>query len=124
MLYRTLADMVLVVHVGLVIFALFGAFGVLKWRCLTVFHLPVALWSMAVMLTGGLDPLNPLEHWLRLNAGVAVEKMGVIEQYLTPLFFPTPLNRRFQIILGIIILIVNGAIYAWVYWRAPKIKPH
>ena len=116
--------MVLVVHVGLVIFALFGAFGVLKWRCLTVFHLPVALWSMVVMLTGGLDPLNPLEHWLRLNAGVAVEKMGVIEQYLTPLFFPTPLNRRFQIILGIIILIVNGAIYAWVYWRAPKIKPH
>ena len=122
MLYRMLADLVLIIHIAFFVFALFGAWGVLQWPRLKRFHVLITLWSMAVLFTGGLDPLIPLEHGLRLKAGIAVEKIGWIEQYLTPLFFPTPLNRRFQIIAGIIILAVNAAIYAWVYWRSEKIR--
>ena len=120
MFYRMSADLILIIHLIVVIFALFGAFGVLKWRRLIRFHVPVALWSLVMMLSGGLDPLNPLEHWLRLKAGIAVEKIGLIEQYLTPLLYPTPLNRQYQIILGTVILAINIIIYSWVFWRLPK----
>jgi hypothetical protein len=119
MFYRILADLVLIVYFASFIFALFGAFGVLKWRRLMGFHLPVALWSAGVMLTGWFFPLSPLEHWLRLKAGVAVDKIGWVEQYLTPLFYATPFSRHFQIGLGAVILVVNGVIYSWVLWRRP-----
>jgi hypothetical protein len=121
MVYRVLADLVLIIHIVFFLFALMGAWGVVQWPRLKRFHVPITLWSMAVLFTGGLDPLNPLEHGLRLKAGIAAQKIGWVEQYLTPLFFPTPLNRRFQIIAGMIILAVNAAIYAWIHWRSKKV---
>ncbi|BBO85832.1 hypothetical protein DSCO28_63980 [Desulfosarcina ovata subsp. sediminis] len=120
MVYRILADLVLIVYFAAVIFALFGAFGVLQWRRLIVFHVPVALWSACGMLTGCFFPLAPLEHGLRLKAGMAIDKIGVVEQYLTPLLYPTPLSRHFQFLLGAVVLVVNGVIYSWILWRRPK----
>ena len=115
MFYRIGADLVLLVHIAVVIFALLGAGGVFKWRWVAMLHLPVMLWVAVMMLTGGLGPLALLEHALRLRAGPAVEKMGWVEQILTPFFYPTPLTRNFQILLGAVILLVNGVVYSWTY---------
>jgi len=119
MVYRLLADLVLIAYFAAVIFALFGGFGVLKWRRLIKFHVPVALGSAGMMLTGWFFPLTPLEHGLRLKAGMAVDKIGIVEQYLTPFFYPTPFSRHFQILLGTVVFVVNGVIYTWIFRRRP-----
>jgi hypothetical protein len=117
MTYHILADSVLILHLAFAVFALVGALAVLKWRGLIWLHVPAALWAGMVMIGGWLCPLTPLEHWLRVKAGMAVEKLGFIEQYVTPLLYPTPLTRRHQMVLGTLVLAVNGLIYGWMAWR-------
>ncbi|MBW2195574.1 MAG: DUF2784 domain-containing protein [Deltaproteobacteria bacterium] len=115
--YRTLGDFVLIAHFAFVVFVVFGALMVLKWPRLAWIHIPSALWAAVVECAGWLCPLTPLEHWLRVKAGMSVEKLGFVEQYLLPLLYPTPLTRPIQITLGAIVLGVNGLIYTWVLWR-------
>lgn len=122
MVYRTLADLVLIVHFAFVVFALFGAFSVVRWRWLVWIHVPLALWAVVVEFTGWLCPLTPLEHWLRSKSGMTVQNIGFVEQYLLPLLYPTALTRRLQIVLGIIVLGMNGLIYSWVLACHPRLR--
>jgi len=119
--YRTFADLVVIVHFAFVVFAVFGGFLVLKWRRLALVHVPAFLWGAIIEIAGWICPLTHLEYWLQVKSGVAVEKIGFVEQYLLPLLYPTPLTRPLQIILGSIVLVLNGLIYAWVLWRNMKI---
>jgi len=117
MLYRHLADLVLVLHFAFVVFAVLGAVLVLRWQRLAWIHVPLALWAAIVELTGWMCPLTPLEHWLRLKGGIPVQKLGFVEQYLFPLLYPPPLTRGFQMILGAVVLGVNLLMYAWILRR-------
>jgi hypothetical protein len=120
--YRTLADLVLTTHFAFVVFAVFGAFLVLKWRRLAWIHIPAALWAGMIELAGWICPLTHLEYWLQVKGGASVEKIGFIEQYLVPLLYPTPLTRRLQILQGAIVLSVNVLIYGWILWRNMKAR--
>lgn len=122
MFYRVLADLVLILYLSLVLFALFGGLGVFKWPRLIKVHAPIAVLLAALMLAGRPCPLIPLEHGLRLKAGVALDRIGIVEQYLTPLFYPTPLNRRFLMVLGVLLVAVNAVIYAWIGWRSTRLR--
>jgi hypothetical protein len=122
MLYRYLADLVLVIHFAFVVFAVLGAWLVLKWRRLAWIHIPFSLWAAIVEFTGCMCPLTPLDHWLRLQGGIAVERLGFVEQYLLPLLYPTPLTRPLQLVLGAMVLGVNVLIYAWILRRRLKGK--
>lgn len=122
MLYRYLADLVLVLHFAFVVFVVLGALLVVRWQRLAWIHVPLALWGAVVEFTGWMCPLTPLEHWLRLKAGMAVEKIGFVEQYLVPLLYPTPLTRPMQMVLGAIVLGVNLVIYGWVVKRRFRAK--
>jgi hypothetical protein len=42
---------------------------------------------------------------------------GFIEHYLLSALYPDGLTRRLQFVLGVLVLVVNVAIYAWVLWR-------
>jgi len=120
--YRILADVVLIVHLAFVAFALFGGLTVLKWRRMSWIHVPMALWAALVEFTGWVCPLTPLEHWLRVQGGMSPEKLSFVEQYLLPLLYPTALTRRIQIFLGALVVMVNGLIYIWVLWRHSRTR--
>lgn len=114
MLYPAFADLVLIVHFAFVLFSVLGGFLVLKWHRVAWIHVPAALWAVVVEFTGWICPLTPLEHWLRLKSGAAIQELGFVERYLVPLLYPTPLTRGFQVILGAIVLGVNVGIYVWI----------
>jgi hypothetical protein len=118
MLYSSVADLTLVTHFAFVVFSVLGGFLVLKWHRLAWIHVPAAVWAAVVEFTGWICPLTPLEHWLRLKSGAAIQELGFVERYLVPLLYPTPLTRGFQVILGAIVLGVNVAIYAWILRRS------
>lgn len=118
--YRILADAVLVLHLAFVVFAVFGGLTIFKWPRLAWIHIPMASWAALVEFAGWMCPLTPLEHWLRIQAGMTPEKLSFVEQYLLPLLYPASLTRELQMILGAFVVAVNGLIYIWVLWRCSR----
>lgn len=118
MLYRRLVDLVILFHLGFVVFVLLGGFLVLKYKRVAWLHLPAVLWAVLIELTGYICPLTPLEHWLRVKSGAPLYHTGFIEHYLLPLLYPEHLTRQVQLVLGILVLALNLGIYAWIWARS------
>jgi hypothetical protein len=118
-IYRTLAELVVVVHAGFVAFVVLGAVLVLRWPRVAWLHVPAAVWGVLIEYVGGVCPLTPLEHALRARGGEAGYSGGFVEHYLLPVLYPIGLTRPAQWVLGTLALAVNLAAYALVLrrWR-------
>ena len=116
MMWRVLADGVLVLHFAFVLFVILGGLLVLRWPRLAWLHLPAAVWGAAIEFGGWVCPLTPLEVALRRRGGQVGYSGSFIEQYVTPVLYPDGLTRPVQVALGLVVLLVN----AWVYWRLVK----
>ena len=115
--YRLLADLVLIFHAGFVAFVVLGALFVWRWPRIGWIHVPVVLWGAGIEVLGGICPLTPLEnHWRQL-AGDLGYPGGFVEHYILSALYPDGLTRQVQLALGALVLLVNAAIYAWVFWR-------
>jgi hypothetical protein len=117
--YGVLADLVLVVHLGFVLFVVLGGLLVLRWPRLAWIHLPAAVWGAIIEFTGGVCPLTPLENNLRRLAGEAGYAGGFIEHYVTAALYPDGLTRVAQVVLGALVLLVNAVIYRRILRRQP-----
>jgi hypothetical protein len=111
--YRLLADLVVLTHLLFVVFAVAGGLLVIKWRRLVWLHLIAAAWAVMVEFCGWICPLTPLENWLRAKAGEGAYGADFIARYLLPVLYPAGLSRELQIILAVLVLLVNFAIYGW-----------
>jgi Protein of Unknown function (DUF2784) len=116
-LYRLLADVVLVLHLGFVLFVVAGAFLILRWPRMAWVQPPAALWGVLVEWSGWVCPLTPLENRLRAQGGAAGYPGGFVEHYLVPLLYPASLTRTVQLLLGATVLVVNVIAYALVFAR-------
>ena len=122
MLYRLLADVVVLGHFIFVLFAVLGGFLVLKWAGWAWIHVPTALWAALIEFAGWTCPLTPLENFFREKGGAAGYNSGFIEHYLLPVLYPDALTRSWQIFLGCIVLGINLAVYGWVWRRFLKTR--
>jgi len=111
MLYRLLADVVLLGHFAFVAFVVFGGLLVLRWPKLGWVHLPAALWGILIEYAGWICPLTPLENNLRERGGEAGYAGGFIEHYLTAVLYPSGLTRGAQVALGSLALLINVLVY-------------
>jgi Protein of Unknown function (DUF2784) len=109
---QILADAVLILHFAFVAFVLAGALLLLRWRKLVWVHLPAALWGAVVEFTGWICPLTPLENRLRERAGTAGYSGDFVGRYLLPVIYPDALTARAQLVLGLLVVGVNVALYA------------
>lgn len=122
MLYRVLADIVVVAHFAFVLYVVFGGLLVLRWRWSVYLHLPALLWGVAVETTGWICPLTPLEKELRAAAGLSAYSGGFIDHYLIPVLYPENLTRPVQGLLALALIGINVVVYGWV-WRKTKRRP-
>lgn len=116
MIYRTLADLVLVLHFCFVLFVGLGGLLALRWRKVARVHLPVALYGATIEFAGFICPLTPLENWLRQKGGEAGYQGGFIEHYITAAMYPAGLTRGIQVAIGLGVLGVNLVVYT-LYFR-------
>ncbi len=117
MLLRALADLVLVIHLGFVMFVLLGGLLAFRWRVIPWLHLPAVLWAVALEFGGWICPLTPLENWLRQASGEAGYSGGFIEYYVLPIIYPIGLTHSVQMLLGGVVIAVNIGIYRMLYVR-------
>lgn len=123
MWYRIGADVVLLLHLAFVLFVVAGGLLLLRWPRLAWLHLPAVVWGALVEFNGWICPLTPLEQRLRSMAGESVAEGDFIGRYLPPLLYPETLTREIQILLGLLVLVVNLALYCWVFFKASGEKP-
>jgi len=116
MFYELAATAVLVVHLVFILFVLFGAVLAARWLWMMGVHLPVVAWGFLVEMTGAGCPLTYAENHLRGKAGVAGYEGGFIEHYLLWLIYPARLTREVQFGLAATVIVVNAALYGWVFW--------
>ena len=119
MVYRALADLVLVLHLAFIVFVVAGGLLGLRWRWAPLLHLPAALWGVFIEVSGRVCPLTPLENALRRAAGSLGYSGGFIEHYLIPVVYPSALSQRVQFVLAGLVVLVNALVYL-VVWRRHK----
>ena len=122
MLYRLLADFLVILHLLFILFGLLGGL-LFFWRRWTILlHLPSAIWISVIEFQGWICPLTPLENRLRLAGGAAGYEGGFVEQYLIPIIYPPGLTRDIQLVLGGLAIGVNVAVYFFVIrsWKSRK----
>lgn len=117
MFYASAATAVLVVHLGFILFVLFGGMLALHRRWLAAIHLPAAAWGFLVEATGAGCPLTSLENDLRARAGLSRYDGDFIERWLVSVIYPEGLTRNLQFALAGAVVLFNVVVYAWVIRR-------
>jgi hypothetical protein len=111
MVYQLFAAMVLLLHLGFILFVVAGAALVARRRGLLPLHLAAVAWGIAVEATGAACPLTGLENHLRGLAGTAGYGGGFVDHYLVALVYPSGLTRGMQWGLAAVVLALNAVLY-------------
>ncbi len=121
MLYRVLADLVVLAHLTFVAFVVLGGLLILWWSRVVWLHAPAALYAAAIEIVGWVCPLTPLEKHFRALAGEAGYEGGFIEHYAGLILYPAD----WQAIKGYLaagVIVINLAVYALVILRLRRHK--
>jgi hypothetical protein len=113
MLYRLLADALVLFHGAFVLFVVAGGLLAIKWRRIVWLHLPCAAWGALIEFAGWICPLTPLENALRHRAGEAGYSAGFVEHYVLHALYPAGLTTRTQYVLGGLVVAINVGVYAY-----------
>ena len=117
MIRQRLADLVLVAHLGFIVFAVLGGLLALRIRWAPLVHLPSVAWGAFIEMTGRVCPLTPLENALRRAGGDAGYTGSFIEHYLVPIVYPAALSAEARVFLAVGLIVINVAIYSVVLRR-------
>ncbi|MGA8785248.1 MAG: DUF2784 domain-containing protein [Polaromonas sp.] len=119
MYFRLAADGTIMLHLGFILFALFGGALAVRWRWMPLVHLPAAAWALFAELTGRICPLTDIENYFRIRAGQSGYAESFIEHYLLDVIYPAGLTREVQLVLAATVVVINMAIYFRVVHRQP-----
>ncbi|WP_333873545.1 DUF2784 domain-containing protein [Methylobacter sp.] len=117
MIYRFLADSVLILHLLFIGFVIFGGLLALRNPRIVLAHIPAACWGVFIELTGGLCPLTVIEVGLRRIADDTGYSGSFIEHYLLPVIYPAGLTRNIQFWLTGLVMLINIGIYGQLVYR-------
>ena len=115
--YALLADLMLFLHAGFILFVVLGGVLVFWRRGLAWFHVPCVIWGILIEFQGWVCPLTYLENYLRAAAGNSGYSGGFIDHYLMPLVYPSGLTSVTQVLLGLAVLFINTVIYTLVWYK-------
>ncbi|KQT10448.1 DUF2784 domain-containing protein [Ramlibacter sp. Leaf400] len=131
-LYRLLADAVLVLHLGIVLFVVGGLVLVVAgnargWRWVNslafrLAHLAAIGYVVAQQWLGAACPLTTLESWLRLQAGDTAYDRGFVEHWVQWLLFYEAPAWVFALVYTAFGLAVAAAWIAFPPHRSPRLR--
>jgi hypothetical protein len=120
LLYSGLADFVVLLHLAFIAFALMGGMLVSRWPSIAWIHVPSVAWIALNQSLGWNCPLTLVEHWSRQRAGTGEYEGNFILHYLAPVLGSD--GRRAEPLGGLVIILLNGALYFWIAARSRQEK--
>jgi hypothetical protein len=105
-----LARLILIVHLGFILFVVAGGYLLKHWDYSFLLHIPCVIWAAGLSFFGWGCPLTDWEQWFLTQANYPAYSGSFIEHYLISLIYPRGLTRPLQIGLGLFVIIIN------VYW--------
>ena len=120
MFSRLAADLILALHLGFILFVIFGGLLLLRYPRVMYLHVPAAVWGAFVEISGRICPLTTWENDLRRSAGESGYAESFIEHYLVPIIYPAGLTRGVQLAIAGVVILTNIVIYGWLLYRWKK----
>jgi hypothetical protein len=124
------ADVVLLLHLGVVVFVLGGLVAIVVGNMLRVawVNRPLFRWAHLVAIAfvvlqswlGATCPLTTLENWLREQAGQPAYEAGFIEHWVSAVLFYQAPSSVFAAIYTVFGLAVGAA---WCWWPPKRRTP-
>lgn len=114
MLYRFLADFILIFHLCFILFAVFGGLLVLRCRSVWKLHLPALVWGFFVQYFVWICPLTGWENYFRSLSGEAGYEGGFIEHYVSAVIYPGFISANTHLFLAVLLVVFNIVIYFYV----------
>ena len=108
MVYRVLADGVVVVHFAFIGFVVTGPYLARFWRPLIWLHVPALAWAVGIIVVGYECPLTALENHFRRLGGEPPLPGGFVDHYIENVIYPqrfTPLVQA----LGAVVIVAGYA---------------
>jgi hypothetical protein len=105
MVWRALADVVMIVHGALLLFIAIGAFLAWRWPKLIWVHLGIVVWNLVIVLVDFGCPVTATEKFFRREGGESVYAGGYIQHYLNGRLWPdgaTPVAEKVGFVLVVI----------------------
>jgi hypothetical protein len=105
MVWRALADVVMIVHGALLLFFAIGAFLAWRWPKLIWVHLGIVVWNLVIVLVDFGCPVTATEKFFRREGGESVYAGGYIQHYLNGRLWPdgaTPVAEKVGFVLVVI----------------------
>ena len=124
MVYRLLADLVVVVHLAFIAFVAAGGLIAWRWPWLVWVHLPVVVWAAAIIAIGFTCPLTPLEKHFRRHAGADAYDGGFIDHYLTGVVYPGEHIALARASVAVLIVVAYAGVLARHRRPAERVLPH
>ncbi|WP_344211645.1 DUF2784 domain-containing protein [Kribbella sancticallisti] len=106
MLYRFLADVVMVLHAAFLLFFVGGGFLAWRWPKVIWAHLAVGVWSITIVLLDFDCPLSGVEKYFLRKGGEEPYSTGYINHYLDGTIWPeggTPTAEK----VGFALLVIS-----------------
>ena len=113
-LLETLATLTLLLHFLFILFVVFGALLILKFKKIIYFHIPTVAWGVYIELSHSICPLTYLENYFLKRAGKNQYSIDFIENYVFKIIYPPALNYEIQTYLGVTLIFVNLVIYYYI----------
>lgn len=118
MFYLILADLVFIIHLGFILFIIFGGLILSRWPRMIWLHLPAMCWGLMIIIFRWICPLTPLENWLLVKGGASPYTGGFIAEYLRP-FIYTP-GPDIELSLAVTLLLITVLVNVWPYYKRIK----
>lgn len=113
MIYKILADSVVLTHFLWIIFLFFGAFWGIKNRTVKIFHISGLAFAFVIQILDWYCPLTHLEVWLRSkHASVLTYTGSFIIHYVEEIVY-VEVSRTLILVLTLILCGLN----TWLYLR-------
>lgn len=115
MIYRVLADAVVIIHLTYIAFVVVGAILAWRWRWLLWLHVPAVAWAIAIVTFHRNCFLTPLEKDLRHRAGAAGYPGGFVDHYLTGIIYPHHYLGLVQTLVAVLVAVGYVGLFVRAY---------
>ena len=113
-IFEIFATLTLLLHFSFILFVIFGALLILRFKKIIYFHIPAVAWGAYIEFSHSICPLTHLENYFLKKAGKDQYSIDFIENYVFKIIYPPALNYEIQTYLGVILIFVNLVIYYYI----------